>query len=183
VRIAGFDIETTGLLAPDHRIIEVYIKTYEWAPGTVAREIDAFETRIDPERSIALEAQRVHGISATDLIGKPKWIAVAPSIHAWLADADLLVGHNGEEFDLKFLNMEFERVGLSPVTTPIFDTMLKGRAATPTGKVPNLGELCFAFDVPYDPTLAHAASYDVTVMMECFFRGLRWDAFKLDGIL
>lgn len=37
------------------------------------------------------------------------------------------------------------------------------------GKVPNLGELCFACGVYYDREKAHAAEYDVAVMLESFF--------------
>lgn len=37
------------------------------------------------------------------------------------------------------------------------------------GKVPNLGELCFARGISYDREKAHAAEYDVTCMMEPFF--------------
>lgn len=175
--IAGLDIETTGLLEPEHRIIEVYIGLWDF---TSRKLVDEFDQRIDPERAITIDAQRVHGISTLDLSGKPKFSAVASRIHAMLGDADLIAAHNGKEFDLPFVNQELERVGMPRIDTPVFDTMLEARWATANGKVPNLKELCFACDVEYDPAKAHAASYDVAVMIESFFRGLDWGWFKLE---
>ena len=178
MKIVGLDLETTGLFAPEHRIIEVYAGVWDSDTRKLASFINQ---RIDPERSIMAEAQRVHGISLLDLVGKPKFKDVAPALHGMLARADLLVAHNGAEFDLPFLNMEFKRVGLSKIETPMFDTMTAGRWATAFGKVPNLGELCFACDVSYDTSKAHAASYDVDVMMECFFKGIEWHNFELES--
>jgi DNA polymerase-3 subunit epsilon len=173
--IAGLDIETTGLTWGDHRIIEVYVGL--WHSDTQAR-VNSLTLRINPERSIGIEAQRVHGIAITDLAEAPTWDKVAKEVHDRLNAADLLVAHNGEGFDLPFLNYEFERVGLPKIDKPVFDTMLEGRWATFTGAVPSLQALCFACDVPYDKSKAHAAAYDVVVMMECFFRAKKWGSFK-----
>ena len=46
--------------------------------------------------------------------------------------------------------------------------MAESRWATPDGKWPKLGELCFACGVNYNADEAHAAEYDVNKMMECF---------------
>lgn len=172
---AALDTETTGLLAPDHRIIEVYIGLYK-----NGKKVWEFDQRIDPQRSIGAEAQRVHGISASDLYGKPTFDAVASVIRGALDRADCFVWHNGDEFDGPFLDQELRRVGLPGMPQkPSIDTMLHGVWATPDGKKPRLGELCFACGVDYDTSKAHAASYDVDVMMECFMRGQKWGFFKL----
>lgn len=175
MRICGYDLETTGLLTPDHRILEVYIGIWDAATETLIEEMDQ---RIDPQRGIAADAQRVHGISSLDLSGKPVWPMVAPDIAKLLNSADLIVAHNGDGFDAPFTDQELQRVGLPKITAPWFDTMLRGRWASFSGKVPNLGELCMACDVAYDPALAHAASYDVHRMVECFFKGVRWGWFE-----
>lgn len=173
--IAGYDIETTGLDVGDHRIVEIYIGL--WRPdGTKAFE---FEQRIDPKRSIAVEAQRVHGISQTDLIGKPDFETVAPSLARIFEKATIEVAHNGLSFDGPFTEYEMKRVGAPKPERPMFDTMIEGVWATPDGKKPNLGELCFACDIEYDPSKAHAAHYDVDRMMDCFFRGVEWGFFDI----
>lgn len=175
--IAGLDTETTGLEVGDHRLIEVYIGL--WKPdGT---KIFAFEQRIDPERSIAVDAQRVHGISSADLIGKPTWATVAPAVHKVLSKATNYVIHNAP-FDTGFLMHELKRVKLELPERCITDTMAEGIWACPDGKKPTLQELCFAMNEEYDPALAHAAAYDVDRMMACFFKGLRQGWFTLPAM-
>jgi DNA polymerase-3 subunit epsilon len=161
---AGFDTETTGLEVGDHRIIEIYIGL--WRDGVLLRK---FHTFIDPRRSITAEAQAVHKITAADLVGKPEWKEVAPTIQAYLAKADRHVAHNAP-FDIGFLEYELKRVGLQFPKRPVIDT---GTFvwATPDGKKPTLQELCFACGVDYAVTSsmgtgAHAADYDVDVMMQ-----------------
>lgn len=172
---AGVDIETTGLLDKDHRIIEVYIGL--WKDG---KFVNALNQRIDPERSISAEAARVHGITYPDLIGQPKWQQVAPAVVKLLNAVDVIVWHNGDDFDGPFIKQELERVGLSMPRKPTFDTMQKGVWATPDGKKPSLAELCFATGIEYDPAKAHAADYDVGVMMQAFFVGVREGFFEVD---
>ncbi|WP_210334663.1 3'-5' exonuclease [Ensifer sp. ENS10] len=172
--IAGLDWETTGKLEPDHRIIEAYIGLYRG--GT---KIWSYEQRIDPQRSISADAQRVHGISAGDLIGMPIWDTVAPTINQILNRCDFVVAHNGNGFDKPFAEMEMRRIGLTLTDKPWIDTMLDGVWATADGKKPRLGELAFACGVDYDPSKAHSAAYDVDVMMDCYLKGLDWNFFSM----
>lgn len=171
---AGLDIETTGVPHGDHRIIEIGIGL--WRP-TDPKPALWFETRIDPQRSIAAEAQRVHGISSADLIGKPTWDVVAPKVQAIMNKATQYIWHNGDEFDGPFIEYEMKRVGLMMPKRPSTDTMAKALWATPDGKKPKLGELCFACGVPYDKAQAHGARYDVEIMMDCLFKGIAWGFF------
>lgn len=170
--IAGLDIETTGLLTPDHRIIEIYISLWK-----DKKRIWQYEQRINPERAISTDSQRVHGISINDLYHMPTWETVAPIVCQILSRADLLIAHNGNEFDLPFIAKELKRVGLKMPEKPSIDTMLDGVWATSDGKKPKLGELAFACGIEYDPAKAHAASYKVDVMMRCFYKALDWSFF------
>lgn len=172
---AGLDTETTGLTWGDHRFVEVYVGL--WNDAGVQKF--AYETRIDPQRQIAADAQRVHGISIQDLVGKPTFETVAPVLAKVLGKADYYVAHNGVGFDIPFLQYEFERVGVEMPVRPVIDTMLEGIWSTPNGKKPNLGELCFACDENYETALAHAAAYDVGMMMGCFFKAKTWGFIKL----
>ena len=174
----AFDLESTGLLAPEHRIIEIYAGLYSLETKELIR---SFEKRIDPQRSISAEAQRVHGISGADLIGCPTFETVASDLRAFIEQGAFTVAHNGLGFDVPFINAEFVRVGLTKLSRPCIDTCVLGRFATPNGKVPTLGELCFAVGVEYDPEKAHAASYDVQVMTDCFFRAAEWGFLDLSS--
>lgn len=166
MKIIGLDTETTGLdQEKGHRIIEIAMLTYE-LDGTLT---DKWVQRIDPQRSIDPGAQAAHGISYTELVGQPKWEDVAKEVQRRLGTADLLVAHN-MGFDGPFIAAELQRVGLQVPNVHSLCTMENARWACPDGKLPRLGELCFALGVDYDAAKAHAAEYDVSVMMDCFFR-------------
>lgn len=107
----------------------------------------------------------------------PTWETVAPIVCQILSRADLLIAHNGNEFDLPFIAKELKRVGLKMPEKPSIDTMLDGVWATSDGKKPKLGELAFACGIEYDPAKVHAASYKVDVMMRCFYKALDWGFF------
>lgn len=178
--IAGYDCETTGLLNPDHRIIEACVQLWELDIKTFEHERLSSETwRCKPNRRIDPSAQAAHGITSEDLANCPEWEEVAPLICDRLERSIIGIAHNGNSFDWPFLIQELERVALPIPDFEPFDTMLEGRWATPLGKVPNLRELAFACGVQYDDALAHAAEYDVDVMMKAFFNGLKMGAFKL----
>ncbi len=174
--VAGLDIETTGLEYGDHRLIELYVGLWDLASKSLIEELSK---RIHPQRSILADASRIHGIYAHDLVGCPTWDEIAAPALAFIKRADFIVGHNAERFDGPFLDYEFERVGLTKIGLPIADTFMQGQHATHDGSRPNLGNLCFAYGVDYDPERAHAADYDVQVCMACFFKGLDWGFFTL----
>lgn len=183
--IIGTDIETTGLKWDDeknpHKIIEICNNIYRGK-----NFLKSVTQRIDPERNIDKKAFEVHNISLQDLEGKPKFKEYAPTLKKLWSKADIIVAHNGADFDFPFVWHQLEEAGHmisgvtdSGVVTDFFDTMKQGRWATGSGKYPSLGELAYACDVEYDPMKAHAAKYDVDVMMESFFNGLEYGGFTI----
>lgn len=180
MRLIGLDTETTGLKQElGHRIIEIGLLTYDLESG---KQIDRWVQRIDPERPIDPGAQEVHGIAYTDLVGCPKWDDLAPEISRRLGEADLLVAHN-MGFDGPFIAAELLRVGAKVPDVYSHCTMENARWACPDGKLPRLGELCFALGVHYDTAKAHGAEYDIEVMMDCFFKGLQRGFYELPTAL
>lgn len=174
--IGGLDLETTGLKQSEgHRIIEVCLKLHR-EDGS---RIGGYTTRINPMRGIDPAAEAVHGISLDMLIGEPTWEQVAPKLAAVMGKCDVIVAHNGVGFDGPFLYEEFKRVDIVPPQVRLVDTMLQGRWATPDGALPNLRRLCWACGVEYDKDKAHAADYDVQVLMECFFKEWKGGFFEV----
>lgn len=186
MRIIGLDTETTGLNADKgDRIVEIAMITVEPVQKDgrlVLRVIDRYTQRINPQRAIGEKAQAVHGISIEDLVGMPTFDAVVDEIRKRLEDATHVVAHN-MDFDASFLGAEFDRVGVSIPPIEAFCTMTNGRWATSSGKNPTLKELCFATGVEYDGEKAHAADYDVQVMLAALARGMDRGFFKLQGVI
>ncbi|MDP9155330.1 MAG: 3'-5' exonuclease [Pseudomonadota bacterium] len=165
--IVGLDLETTGLdQSAGHRIIEVAAVLHDLETTAF---LGKYVQRINPQRPIDADAQRVHGITFDMLAAEPTWEQVAAKVHRILTAARYMGGHNVRGFDWPFLTGEFQRIGMSVPDLELIDTMEEGRWATPLGKLPNLGELCFATGVAYDPTQAHGAEYDITVNMQAYF--------------
>lgn len=178
--IMGYDSETTGFSQPDgHRFVEVCFRGYDLATRDCKI---SYKQRINPMRTIPAASYNVHGISAADVAGMPTWEVAAPKVIEVINQADILVAHNGDEFDAPFFRGEFKRVGLVMPEKPQIDTMKGARWATPNGKLPNLGELTFACDVEYDEKKAHGAEYDVDVMMQAFFKAYDLGYFKIPGV-
>jgi DNA polymerase-3 subunit epsilon len=172
-----FDIESTGLSQPDgDRIIEIAAHIYDM---DTRAKVGRFSQRINPQRAIHPDAEKVHGIKFEDLVAEPLWDEVGPKFAKVMGACRYGIAHNGLGFDFPFIWREFIRIGVAPPQLIAVDTMVQGRWATPDGAVPNLKALCFACGVPYDTTLAHAADYDVERMALCFFDQLDRGFFKL----
>lgn len=177
--VVGLDLETTGFSYPKgDRIVEVCLGIYSF-DGSDLTHLKTITQRINPQRAIPIEAQRVHGICLEDLREMPVWADFAEKVKKVLDRADLVVIHNAE-FDAPFITGEQQGAGY-PLAKPMpsFCTMNNGLWATFDGKRPSLGELAWSLGVEYDKSVAHAADYDVGVMMECFKKGLQLGFFKL----
>lgn len=163
--ILGLDLETTGLNVLEDRIVELCAGLYA-DDGRLMKNVTM---RFNPCKAIDPKAQAVHHISNAELMTCPKFKDRAEIIGRLLGKAKLIVIHNAG-FDAPFLKNELERCGVKAPHIPVYDTMLESRWATPDGKIPRLGELCWALDIDYDTKQAHGAEYDVTVMMNCLFK-------------
>jgi len=177
MRVVGLDLETTGLeVEKGHRICEAALLTYE-----DGKLVERWVHRFNPERPVDPDASRVHGIYFEDVAECPKFSEYASEVRQRLEQADVVVIHNAQ-FDAPFVGTELMMAGETLPEMNIFCTLENGRWATPNGKAPKLGELCFALGIPYDETSAHSADYDTEVMMNCFFQGLKRGFFAPKGL-
>ena len=168
--VTGFDTETTGLEAEKgDKVVEVALLTYDFYTRKL---VDKYVQRVDPERPITAKAQEVHGIAYSDLVGMPKFRDIAHEVESRFAKSDLVIAHN-IAFDIEFLYHEFQACKIALPDVDGFDTMSESRWACADGKYPRLEELCFALNVPFDASAAHAAEYDVERMMAAWFEGMK----------
>lgn len=179
--VIGLDTESTDMItAKNCKIIEVAAQKYDYNPITQKAELIAeFNERVNPLCEVSKGAYSVHHISLADVRDCRLWPDVGNDFHKFLQNAEVLVAHNGIDFDFPLLSKSLNDIGLELPTGEGFDTMLEGRWATVDGKLPKLGELCFATDVDYNEDEAHAALYDVDCMMKALFQGIKLGFYKL----
>ena len=119
----ALDTETTGVSIEDgDRIIEIGIVVIH------RREIDPkeeshFQRYINPGFDMNEEVTKVHGITNEFLRSKPTFEEIADDFINMIKGQVLLI-HNAE-FDVKFLNMELERIGRGHIEdyAAVIDTM------------------------------------------------------------
>lgn len=145
----SIDLETTGLNPKYDKIIEI---------GAVkiigGREVDRFESLINPGRQIEERITELTGIKNEDLIDAPYIEEVYPKLLEFLEELPLL-GHS-ILFDYSFLKKEavnnklvFEKNGI--------DTLKIARKYLDSLEHRNLGFLCQHFEIPIH---AHRALED-----------------------
>ena len=170
MRHVFLDTETTGLnpLTGD-RIVEV--ACIEMLGRRLSeRHLHYY---INPERRNSEEALRVHGLTDDFLVDKPVFSQVATELAEFLLDAELII-HNAP-FDLGFLNEEFRRCGLGPVSRmarSITDSLIMARELFP-GKANSLDALCKRLEVDNSQRHFHGALLDAQLLAEIYVRMTR----------
>lgn len=148
---AVIDFETTGLRPEgSDRAIEVAVVVTD----ETGHAVDRHDTLIHVDRDLG--AQRIHRISAADLIDAPTFAEVAPTLTDLLR-GHVIVAHNAA-FDTRFLCAEYGRLGFE-VPTHYQDAVCTMRLANwfHLG-ARSLAECCDVFDISLEG--AHRASAD-----------------------
>lgn len=104
-----FDLETTGISCNSDDVIE--ISAVKVRQGTI---VDSFSTLVNPGRPIPYGASQVNNITDDMVKDAPTMEEILPEFLKFFGD-DVLVGHNIERFDLKFLVRDCQtRFGKAP---------------------------------------------------------------------
>ena len=157
------DTETTGLdPATGDRLVEIAcVEVLNYIPTG-----DYYHTYLDPERDVPEGAFRVHGLSTDFLKGKPLFRNVVPDFLAFIGDSPLVI-HNAE-FDMKFLNAELKRAGLSLLPADrAFDTLALARRKHP-GAANSLDALCARYKIDNSRRTKHGALMDSEILAEVY---------------
>ena len=160
------DVETTGLSPRTARVCEVAAISSRGGErlGTLAE-------LVNPGCPIPAECTRVHGITDGMVKDSPAFGAVAPRLLAMLENS-VLVAHNAE-FDMAFLRMELERIGLKFPGVPVLDTLAIARKEWKF-KSNRLGNIAAELNIPNENW--HRALSDVEMTRKIFERFM--EAFK-----
>lgn len=154
-----FDTETTGLEPKTNRIVEAGAIRFD-SYGIIAR----FNTLINPQMPMPAEVSRINGISDKMLLDQPVASKALPDFMRFIGTT-VLVAHNAP-FDVKFINAELLRLGLSPLKNTIVDTLVFAKEIFPGLPKYSLQELAKRFGI--NAIDAHRAEDDARVCMELF---------------
>ncbi|MCC6609626.1 MAG: DNA polymerase III subunit epsilon [Burkholderiales bacterium] len=165
MRQVVLDTETTGLNARlGDRIIEIGCVEILHRRVTGNR----FHRYVNPERDIEEGALRVHGITREFLADKPRFADIAQDLLDYVRGADVII-HNAA-FDVEFLNLELERLGVDPLerhVTGILDTLQQARELHP-GRKNSLDALCERYAIDNAQRTLHGALLDAELLAEVY---------------
>lgn len=146
-----FDVETTGLSAVYHQIIELAaVKMYK---GNI---IDRFEAFINPGHKLSPETIQLTGITDDMLKDADSEVDVLKRFIEFSTDS-ILVAHNAS-FDIGFLNQAYLKHQLPETELPVIDTLELSRFLNPDVKSHRLNTLCKKYHIPLEHH--HRAIYD-----------------------
>ena len=162
-----FDTETTGLESKVDRVIEIGgIELFNHFPTG-----RSFHVYINPgDRKVHPDALAVHGITDEFLKDKPPFGDIVAEMREFF-DGAKWVAHNAN-FDIGFINAEFERLGLPPVQSDVvIDTLALARRKNPMG--PNsLDALCRRYGIDNSHRSKHGALLDSELLAEVYIEML-----------
>ncbi|HWZ27946.1 MAG TPA: UvrD-helicase domain-containing protein [Gemmatimonadales bacterium] len=96
-RFVAFDTETTGRDPTTNEVVD--IAAVRVVDGKI---VDEFKTLVRPEHGIPSAVSKIHGYDDAMVADAPSFAEVWPKFKAF-AGSDLLVAHNGMEFDVPIL--------------------------------------------------------------------------------
>jgi len=147
---AVVDVETTGLSAESHRVVEIAVVTTDpWG-----RVLDEWSTRINPQGPVG--ATHIHGITDVDVANAPLFADVVAHLNQRLAGAAVAAHH--ANFDLAFLRAEYRRAGWEIPHLPALCTLEASEYHLPMLDRRRLADCCWAVGTPL--TGAHSALGD-----------------------
>lgn len=162
---AIIDIETTGGKASRDRITEIAIIIHDGE-----KEIDRFESLINPERSIPYNITRITGITDDMVAEAPRFYEVAKRV-VEITEGRIFVAHN-VRFDYGFIKEEFARLGYT-YTRKLLCTVRLSRKTFPGLRSYSLGNLIKHFGIQVKDR--HRAMADTQATVELFERILNKD--------
>lgn len=121
VKFACLDTETTGL-SPEGggKICEVAVSVSKGG-----QPVEEFSTLVNPGMPMHPDVIAIHGITNEMVKDAPKFAEVLPKLLGVL-DNCVVVAHNAD-FDLSFLQYEFEQCGMRFPKYPVIDTLKLAR--------------------------------------------------------
>ncbi len=157
----ALDVETTGLQASRHKVIEVALLRFR--NGVLAQR---YESLLNPGRAIPAFITKLTTIRNEDVLDAPVFADIAQDVLDFISE-DVLIGHN-IGFDIGFLNAELDRVGKPKLVNERIDTMGLATRLLNEIRKPSLDKVASA--VGLNPRGVHRAGGDARLTAEVAMR-------------
>jgi len=158
VRPIFWDLETTGLRPDRDRIVEI--------AGYDPTTDRTFSSLVQPNMPIPGESQKVHGISDEMVATAPTFPELVEQWNEFCSGEVILIAHNGDNFDMRFLAAEYKRAGATLPTWKTIDTLKWSRRYRPDLPKHQLQFLREVYGIPENQ--AHRALDDVKTLAAVF---------------
>ena len=154
-----FDLETTGISVEEDSIIEISaIKVKDNKP------VEEFTTLVNPGTHIPIGATNINGITDEMVKDSPTLMEVLPDFLSFI-EGEILVGHNIQSFDLKFIYRGAELLE-KDVPNDYVDTLFMARECLSMLKRHRLVDISAYFQI--DIKGAHRALNDCVMNQRCY---------------
>ena len=155
-----FDLETTGVSPYNDEVIE--ISAVKARKGKVVEE---FSELVNPKRTIPFAASRVNNITDDMVSDAPFFDEVLRHFLEFVGE-DVLVGHNIQSFDMKFIYRDCERYFHQLITNDYVDTLILAKRCFPEWRHRRLGDLADYYGISTQG--AHRALVDCRMNQRVF---------------
>lgn len=157
---ALFDLETTGISPYKDEVIE--ISAVKVRKGKI---VDEFSELVNPKRTIPFAASRVNNITDDMVLDAPFFDEVLGHFLEFVGE-DVLVGHNIQSFDMKFIYRDCERYFHQLITNDYVDTLILAKRCFPEWRHRRLGDLADYYGISTQG--AHRALADCRMNQRVF---------------
>lgn len=155
-----FDLETTGVSPYNDEVIE--ISAVKARKGKVVEE---FSELVNPKRTIPFAASKVNNITDDMVSDAPFFDEVLRHFLEFVGE-DVLVGHNIQSFDMKFIYRDCERYFHQLITNDYVDTLILAKRCFPEWRHRRLGDLADYYGISTQG--AHRALADCRMNQRVF---------------
>ena len=155
-----YDLETTGVSCTYDEIIE--ISAVKVRNGEI---VDEFSQLVNPGKPIPKAASMVNNISDKMVADAPYFDVVLPRFISFIGQ-DVLVGHNINSFDMKFLYRDCEKYYKQTLTNDYVDTLKLAKMVFPNWKHRRLSDLADYYGISTQG--AHRALADCWMNQKVF---------------
>lgn len=155
-----FDLETTGTSYLNDSIIEISA-----VKVTGKKVADTFSTLVNPQCHIPHYATQVNGITDEMVADAPLLEHALPEFLEFIGEY-VLVGHNIQAFDLKFLYLAANELLDREIPNDYIDTLYMARRCLPKLAHHKLTDLASYFQI--DTQGAHRALCDCMMNQQCY---------------